>query len=207
VAQAAKDLLGNVVGSELLALADLLEMLLTSPRTGVLTGLLVIAATIDVRSGRIPNWLVFAGAVYAISYNSLFPQYPRDNGTLFALGGLAVGLAAFLPAYFLRILGAGDVKLMAMVGAFLGTRATVGAVLGVLIAGGVLAAGFAVKTGRLTIMLRNITAMFRGTWLALATGVGGSPMPASPSAARMPYGLAIALGTIGYLVLEQLGMI
>lgn len=195
------------MGSELTAMVDLLQLLLTSPRTGVLAGVLVVAATIDVRSGRIPNWLVFAGAIYAVSYNSLFPEYVRDNGTLFALGGLAVGLAAFLPAYLFRVLGAGDVKLMAMVGAFLGTRATVGAVLAVLVAGGVLAVGFAVKAGGLTAMLRNVAAMFRGAHLTLATGVGGLVMQATPSTGRMPYGLAIAIGTIGYLVLEQLGVI
>ena len=195
------------MASEFIAMVDLLKMLLTSPRTGVLVGILIVAANIDIRSGRIPNWLVFAGVIYAVSYNSLLPEYVRDNGLVFALGGLAVGLTAFLPAYLFRILGAGDVKLMAMVGAFLGTRATLGAVLAVFVAGGVLAVGFAVKTGRLTAMLRNVAAMFRGRYLAFTIGVGGVIMQGSPSAGRMPYGLAIAFGTIGYLVLKQLGMI
>jgi prepilin peptidase CpaA len=98
--------------SEFLAVLDLVEMLLLHPRTGVLIGLLTTAAVSDVRTGRIPNWLVFSGALYALAYNAL---YPRDMGILFALGGLSVGLVALLPGYLLRVLGAGDVKLMAMV--------------------------------------------------------------------------------------------
>jgi prepilin peptidase CpaA len=195
------------MSSEFMAILELLEMLVASQRTGVLMGLLLIAAVSDVKTGRIPNWLVFSGALYALIYNGIFPLHPRDNGLLFALGGLTVGLAALLPAYLLRVMGAGDVKLMAMVGAFLGTWTTVAAVLATLIAGGVLAVGLAIRSGRFVRMLRNVTMMFRGTMLTLATGVGGLTVHDGPSAGKMPYGVAIAAGTIGYLILEQLGLI
>jgi prepilin peptidase CpaA len=193
--------------SEFIAMLDLLEMLVLSPRTGVLVALLLIAAVIDVKTGRIPNWLVFGGALYALVYNAFFPLYPRDIGILFALGGLAIGLAALLPAYLFRVMGAGDVKLMAMVGAFLGTSATLGAVLATLIAGGVLAVGLALCSGRLVRMLRNVASMSRGTMLTFATGGSGLAVPDGPSAGRMPYGVAIAAGTIGYLIVAQLGLI
>ena len=186
---------------------DLLGMLVQSPRTGVLVALLLIAAAIDATTGRIPNWLVIGGALYAVVYNSFFPLYPRDIGMLFALGGLAVGLVAFLPAHLFRVMGAGDVKLMAMVGAFLGAWATVGAVLATLIAGGLLAVGLALLSARLGRMLHNIAMMCRGTMLTFATGVGGLAANDDPSAGRMPYGVAIAVGTIGYLILAQLGFI
>ena len=193
--------------SEVLALLDLIEMLLLNPRTGVLIGLLTIAAISDVRTGRIPNWLVFGGALYALAYNALYPVYPRDIGILFALGGLSVGLVALLPGYLLRVLGAGDVKLMAMVGSFIGTWAAVEAVLASLIAGGMLAVVLSLYSGRLPLMLRTVVALFRGTVLTFATGPGGLTIQGGRSAGRMPYGLAIALGTIGYLLLKQLGMI
>jgi prepilin peptidase CpaA len=193
--------------SEFLAALELIEMLLFSPRTGVLIGLLTVAAVSDVRTGRIPNWLVFGGALYALAYNALYPVYPRDIGILFALGGLSVGLVAFLPGYLLRVLGAGDVKLMAMAGSFVGTWAAVEAVLASLITGGVLAVAQSLYSGRLTLMLRNAVALFRGTVLTFATAPGGLTIEGGRSAGRMPYGLAIALGTIGYLVLKQLGMI
>lgn len=195
------------MSSEFAAMLDLLEMLVLSPRTGVLMALLLIAAASDIRTGRIPNWLVLGGALYALAYNAFFPVHPRDIGILFALGGLAVGLVALLPLYLFRAMGAGDVKLMAMVGAFLGTSATVAAVLATLIAGGVLAVALALCSGHLARMLRNIAMMSRGTMLTVTTGVGGLTVHDGPSAGRMPYGVAIAVGTIGYLVLTQLGLI
>ena len=179
--------------SELLAMLDLLQMLALSPRTGVLMVLLLIAAVIDVRTGRIPNWLVFGGALYAIAYNSFFPVYPKDVGFLFAVYGLGLGLAAFLPLYALRAMGAGDVKLMAMVGAFLGTWLTIGAVLGTLLAGGALALFLVLRSGHLVRML--------------APGVGGLAVHDGASAGKMPYGVAIASGTLGYLLLKQLAFI
>ena len=193
--------------SEFLAVLELLEMLLSSPRTGVLIGLLSIAAISDVRTGRIPNWLVFSGVLYALAYNALNPVYPRDSGILFALGGLSVGLVAFLPGYLLRVLGAGDVKLMAMVGSFIGTWAAVEAVLASLITGGMLAVVLSLYSGRLPLMLRNVVGLFHGTVLTFATVPSGLTIQGGRSAGKMPYGLAIALGTIGYLVLEQLGVI
>jgi prepilin peptidase CpaA len=194
------------MNSEFDAALDLLAMLVLSPRTGVLLALLIAAAVSDSKSGRIPNWLVFGGALYAVFYNGFFPLYQGDIGILFALGGLAVGLTAFLPAYVFRILGAGDVKLVAMVGAFLGPWSTVGAVLSTLIAGGVLAVAYALWGGRLGRMLHNLAIIFRGTVLTLSTGTSGTVTTDGPSAGRMPYGVAIAVGTIGYLMFSQLGL-
>ena len=192
--------------SEFSAMLDLLKMLVLSPRTGVLIVLLLMAAASDIKTGRIPNWLVLCGALYALVYSAFFPHYPHDAGILFALGGLALGLGVFLPLYLLRVIGAGDVKLMAMAGAFLGTWATIAAVLATLIAGGLLAVAVALWSGRLLRMLGNVAMMLRGTMLTLATGVGGLTVHDGASAG-MPYGVAIAAGTIGYLVLSQLGFI
>lgn len=195
------------MSSEFNAMLELLEMLVLSPRTGVLMALLLIAAVSDIKTGRIPNWLVFGGALYAASYNAFFPVFPREIGILFALGGLCVGLGTLLPLYFFRVMGAGDVKLMAMVGAFLGASAAFGAVMATLLAGGVLAIAFAVCSGRFVRLLQNVAMMFRGTVLTVATGAGGLTVHDGPSAGKMPYGLAIAAGTIGYLLLAQLGFI
>ena len=195
------------MSSEITAMLELLGMLALNLRTGVLIGLLSVAAVLDLKTGRIPNWLVFGGALYGLIYNAVSPLYARDIGILFALGGLAVGLVALLPAYLFRVMGAGDVKLMAMVGAFLGTWATVGAVLATLVAGGVLAIGLALWSGELVRMLWNVAAMSRGAMLTLATGLTGWMAHDRPSAGKMPYGVAIAVGTIAYLVLSQLGFV
>ena len=179
--------------------------LLPDPRLGVLAVLLVAAAVSDVRTHRIPNALVFGGALYGLAYHAFFPPVPGEAGILVALGGLGVGLAGLLPLYLLRVMGAGDVKLMAMAGAFLGASGAFCALLATLVAGGVLAIAFTLATGRVVAMLRNVLAVCRGTMVSLATGVGGLAVHDGPSAGRMPYAVAIAAGTIAYLIAVQFG--
>ncbi len=191
--------------AEMNAMWELLTSLLLSGRTGVLLLLLATAAAIDVRSHRIPNWLVLSGAVYALVYNTVFP--PLLHGTvLFPLAGLGLGLALFLPLYLLRAMGAGDVKLLAMCGAFLGPNEIWRAALVVLITGGLLGVVFVLANGSALRVYQNLTALFR---VGLFTTLGGSApslrIPASVSAGRLPYGVAIAVGTAAYLVLHQLG--
>lgn len=181
-------------------------MLVLDGRTGVLIALLVAAACIDVKSNRIPNWLTFGGAVYGLLYNTVFPLSGDSLGVLFALKGLGLGLAMLLPMYLLRAMGAGDVKLMAMAGAFLGASATFSAAIATLIAGGILAVCVALWRGVMDCTLRNVAMMLRGTMFTVATGVGGLGVPEGPSASKLPYGVAIAVGTIGYLVVERTGL-
>ena len=61
--------------------------------------------------------------------------------------------------------------------------------------------------GRTVRLLRNVAAVSRGTMVTMATGIGGLAVHAGPSAGKMPYGVAIAVGTIAYLVLSQLGFV
>ena len=112
----------------------------------LLAGLLGAALWHDLRTRRIPNRLVLWGTVGGVLLNSMLPagaglfQQPFGGlGLLQSLAGAAAGLALLLPMYLLRALGAGDVKLMAMCGAFLGPLAVLEAVLLTLLAGGVLA--------------------------------------------------------------------
>ena len=193
--------------AEFNAMLELMTSLLLSGRTGVLLLLLVTAAVIDSRSHRIPNWLVLSGALYALVFNTLFP--PWHNGTvLFPLAGLGLGLAMFLPLYLLRAMGAGDVKLLAMCGAFLGPNEIWRAALVVLITGGLLGVVFVLANGTALRVYQNLTALFRvGLFTTLGGGAPSLRIPASVSAGRLPYGVAIAVGTVAYLVLHQLALL
>lgn len=173
----------------------------------VMASLLLAAVRKDVRHHRIPNSLVFSGAALGILLNVLMPEgagfaagyIPGGGGLLYAVGGFAIGMAALLPMYLLRAMGAGDVKLMAMVGAFLGTADVVGAILATFLAGGVLSVVYAWKIGVLRRTLQNI----RVVVCLGAVRVAGGSLPtladAPETAGRFPYAVAIATGTLGYI--------
>ena len=101
----------------------------------------------------------------------------------------------FLPFYLLRVLGAGDVKLMAAVGAFAGPAATVNLALFVLLAGGVLALVRLLLFPGKELVRANLVAML-GQFRPGATGPGFDA--ATQTAWRMPYAVAIALGVVAY---------
>ena len=111
-----------------------------------LAGMLATATIEDVRSRRIPNVLVALGLIAGLALSAL----PGGAGLLNASAGIAIGAAAFMPLYLMGGMGAGDVKLMAAVGAFVGGPAALVAAIYALAAGGALslAAAFAVKQQR-----------------------------------------------------------
>jgi Flp pilus assembly protein protease CpaA len=78
---------------------------------------LIIAALIDLVSHRIPNRLLAPALAVAILSNLVFLG---AGGLLTSLAGLAAGLAMLMPLYVMGAMGAGDVKLLGVAGAFLG---------------------------------------------------------------------------------------
>ena len=173
----------------------------------ILCALLALAVWNDLRTRRIPNAVVFGGAVLGLLFNTalpsgdgLFIQVFGGIGFLSALAGLALGLCLLLPMYAMRALGAGDVKLMAMIGAFVGPGAVAGITLLTLLAGGVLALGVAGFNGRLKVMLFNTWHMIKYSMLrSLAGEVPKMDAPAAASG-RLPYAVAIAAGAAPYLI-------
>jgi len=103
---------------------------------GILSGvvfslLLVIAAVTDVRTRRIPNLLVVVLAACGLVYSAFLP--PSFWGAVRGIEGFATAFVCWLPFYALGWLGAGDVKLFAAAGAWLGPmRALEGTVIAAL---------------------------------------------------------------------------
>ena len=186
------------MGGEILAAIDLLGMLIFAPRTGLLIVLLGFAAWFDWRTHRIPNVLSFGGILLGVLLNSLLPG-TAALPWVSLLAGLVTGFVLFLPLYLLRALGAADVKLMAMVGVFLGFPATLHAVLATLLAGGVMALFHAASRGQLGRLIERFGQLLRHAGLNFQT-------PAQ-SLGELPYGLAIAGGTATYLIVQQLGVL
>lgn len=187
------------------SLLELLGMLVTDPRTGVLIALLIVAAASDWRVYRIPNWLTASGTAFGLIYNTAVPM-STHTGFLWAFDGLLLGLLMMLPLYALKAMGAGDVKLIAMVGAFLGVPGIFFAVIFTFIVGGVAALGFALFNRALGRMLGNVKNLVQ---IMMLSAIGGfkpdTHIDASKSVGKLPYGVSIGIGTTGFLVARQLG--
>nr|WP_281722351.1 prepilin peptidase [Nitrosomonas nitrosa] len=169
---------------------------------GTLLILLLLASWQDIRHYRIPNILVFLGAAIGILFNTLIPQEMGSIGIATSLGGLGVGLVTLLPLYMLRAMGAGDIKLMAMVGAFVGPPSILMITVYVLLAGGILALSVALLRGKFSKLIDNLKFML---FLRLAGTSTMSPITTEnlhQSAGKLPYGVAIAAGTLFCLVTE-----
>ena len=83
----------------------------------VLIATALAAACYDLRVRRIPNWINVSGILLGLSLNAYFEGF---GGAMVALGGLLAALCIYVPLYALKGMGAGDVKLMAAIGAIAG---------------------------------------------------------------------------------------
>lgn len=180
---------------------------------GLLICLLAIAAWSDFKARRIPNWLVLSGVVAGLIANGFLPAglglnnafAPGGIGWLAALQGMGLGLAVLLPLYLLRAMGAGDVKLMGMVGAFLGPVHVQGAILFTFLAGGLIALILALRSGMLKRLIQNIKFILMGGIVKMSVGQLPVMDDLPLSVGKLPYGVAIAMGTLGWLVWQRLG--
>ena len=148
------------------------------------------AAWWDANTGRIPNQLTMTGLAAG-----LILRAPLGfDILLLGLGGVGIALGLALVFYGLRAIGGGDVKLLAAVGAFLGSGEIVGA-LGLI---AVLGAAYALLTlslrGVLPLLVFNTLDLVK-SWFTLGRA-GYMRKLESPSALTIPYGVPIALGTL-----------
>lgn len=174
--------------------------------------LLMLIARKDVNSHTIPNRLVLIGSILGVGLNTLLPSgFGFNNvvtgglGWIAGMQGLGVGLAVFIPLYWLRVMGAGDVKLMAMVGAFLGPNDILSVVLATFIAGGIMALVLVLRSRQFGQMLHNIKLILLGGMVKMSAGQIPLMNDLPVSVGKLPYAVAIAAGTFGFLVWQRLG--
>lgn len=152
----------------------------------------VIASVYDVKSRRVPNLLTGPSVLVAIG---LHAALQGTRGVVDSLeAGLICGLL-FLIFYAAGGMGAGDVKLMAAAGCFAGTAHVVYLLVFTVLAGGVMALVLAVMRGRLRETVFNV-----GTIVSHHLHSGLQPHPEinvrNRSTLRLPYGVAIAVGSL-----------
>src|SRR5581483_4062616 len=116
---------------------------------------LVAAAAIDGWTLRVPNWLTFPFAAAGLAFSTL----PGGITPAESLSGLVLGLALLMPLYAIGGMGAGDVKLLAGMGAWVGPGLTLGAFLATALAGGAMAMGMMLASGQFLrhwVMMREL---------------------------------------------------
>lgn len=173
---------------------------------------LVMALETDLLQSRIPNVLVLLALLAGLLLNvagpangreGMFGSYPGALGGMQALLGALVGLGLFLPLYMVGAMGAGDVKLLAALGAFVGPVEVVGVALCTAACGGVLGLVVTLVRRKTATVWANMRRILEGA--INLDGAGKRFDPATQTALRMPYALAFALGVAGYGYWRQSG--
>jgi prepilin peptidase CpaA len=160
-----------------------------------LTVVLVTAICTDIRFSRIPNWLTFSAMGFACVISAWLGGM---QGLAFSLAGLGAGLGLFIMLYISGSIGAGDVKLMAAVGALVGpSGALISGALAILV-GGLYAVGAMCYQWGFMTTARKLA--YAAQAALLVDGRTWARELALPF--RLRYGLAVAGGTL----LFQLGL-
>lgn len=148
--------------------------------------MLFIACVWDVRTRRVPNWLNASLAVCGLCYT--IAEHPVLPGIGIALGGMAIGMLIWFPSYAFRLLGAGDVKLAAAGGMWLGPmRAFEAAIIGGII-GGLLAFVWMLR-------FRGVRGTATTLWVArVLPRTLVEPRVGPSTREHLPYSVALALG-------------
>jgi prepilin peptidase CpaA len=154
--------------------------------------LVTLAAVNDLASRRIPNRLLLLAWAVALPLQGALGA----GALLDALAGGACGMLLFLPLYLLGGMAAGDVKLMATVGAFVGAAGALQIAVLAWCAGGVMALAMVIGRGHVRAVLANLRGLI-GLLLMRTAGIPVASTAASTSSVGgMPYGLAIAAATM-----------
>lgn len=178
-------------------------MSFTLPPRGVeavLLAVLIAAAIYDIRFRRIPNWLTAGGVLIGLGLNTfLYEGWP---GLRFGLIGMAAAFGLYFFLYALRAMGAGDVKLMAAVGALVGWEDWFGIFVVTAIVGGIMALILMTLRGRVKHTLWNVGFILSEMKHGRPAYVGREELDVkNPKAMGLPHGFVIAVGTLFYLLL------
>jgi prepilin peptidase CpaA len=164
--------------------------------------LVAVAGLFDLKSRRIPNWLVLIGLMDAIVLNAARGVGPLSESIL----GFLIGIAVLIVPFALGWLGAGDVKLFGVVGAFVGFALLSRVAFYSALAAGAIALVYVTVNGFHTLTFKAVLSDFR-----LAITSFGHILP-GPIATKMdksshgvPWGVAIGAGTIIAYYLDPRG--
>jgi prepilin peptidase CpaA len=158
----------------------------------VVGSLAILAAASDLRTGRIPNALTLGAAAAGVLF---WVANAGFEGLGSSLLGFVIGLAAFFPLFAVGGMGAGDVKLLAAFGAWLGPSGAIWAAIWGSLAGGVFALVVAGWSGYLSEAIRNVTTI-AGVWSAVGPSRVAGVTLADAGGPRLAYAVPIGIGAV-----------
>jgi prepilin peptidase CpaA len=153
-------------------------------------GVAVGAAVCDLSTRRIPNVLTFGAALAALAIRGYADGW---SGIGSSCAGWLVGVACFFPFFALGGMGAGDVKLLGALGAWLGPLAAVWVALYGSIAGGVIAIVVAMWSGYLQRAVANLWALLM-FWRVAGVKPAPELMLAAQNGPRLAYAVPVLAG-------------
>ncbi|MNZ77535.1 prepilin peptidase CpaA [Pseudomonas linyingensis] len=151
-----------------------------------LSALLLGAVIYDLVSHRLPNYYLLLGLLVGFAWQAWAYGW---SGVISAGAGLLTGFALFVPLYVLGGMAAGDVKLMAVVGSFLGATGALWAGAYSLIVGSLLGILYLLYKGHLGKLVVRY-------WAMAATRSRIAAEEGDAARHRFPYAIAIAAGTL-----------
>jgi prepilin peptidase CpaA len=179
-----------------MTLADLTDSLIENWHVWFVTVTLVVAALIDGLKLKVPNWITFPMILSGWIYSGIAFGW---EGLLWSVLGTIVGLGLLMPAYIIGGMGAGDVKLLAGVGAWVGSTTTFYAFCVSAVFGGVIAVAMVLyrrawqhHRDQFWTIVNEVTTIRDADQLSAIAAERKSSM------LLLPYGIPIALGTIAY---------
>ncbi len=161
--------------------------------------LLVVAVTAgvyDILYRRIPNWLVLPMWLIAFAVNGMLLGWV---GVTQAGLGFGLAMLIYFPLYLLRAMGAGDVKLMAAIGALVGPQNWIAVFLFAAVFGAAGAVFLMIAARRVRRTFLNIASIMSALTRFRAPYKNHEELDVrSTRAFRLPHGAAIALGCIAF---------
>lgn len=147
---------------------------------------LIISLITDIRNRKILNIVTFPAMVIGLIYYTLTLGL---DGFLFSSGGLLVGFFILLIPFLLGGMGAGDVKLMAAIGALTGVTFVIHSFFYTALFGGIIAVYLIIR--------RN----FSKHAVHQREGIGSTPVGnVKKQSITYPYCVPIALGTLSTII-------
>lgn len=164
----------------------------------LVSAILILAAWIDGKELKVPNWITFPMILSGLIYQTAVGGF---GGLGYGLLGMCCGLACLLPLYAVGGMGAGDVKLMAGIGSWVGWQITAASFAVSVVVGAIMAIIMVASRGAWKKHYEQFL-MILSEWSVIKNPYKLSEIAAErkPTMFLLPYGIPICIGTIGYFM-------